>query len=142
MKNKTVSMTLFLIIVLSLSMVTISVFAGHNNNNYKNGKSAERGTGKANGLNGCAPPTQAGSVNIDGNFPNLGNGGEIWAGAYCCASNHIDEVSELPTPNQCCNPPDYLPSPPFDPETPTGEHVPGNHCLCFELRGFQPLPLE
>jgi hypothetical protein len=131
MKNKTVSMTLFLIIVLSLSMVTITVFAGHNNQNtIDNGKSVERGTGKLNGQDGCRPNIQAGSVNIDGDFPDFGNGGEIWAGAYCCASNHIDEVSGYPTPNQCCNHPDL---------GPPGSGVPGNHCLCFELRGFQPL---
>jgi hypothetical protein len=78
---------------------------------------------------------QAGSFNVDMDFSveeraaidaflaelDLQLTTEVWQGGPCCFSMHNE-------PNQCCNPPDM---------GPVG--VPGNHCECFELRGY-PFP--
>jgi hypothetical protein len=119
-KNIVIALSLMLFATLALATpIALAAFNAHIPSN--------QGTGIVNELDGCRPPANAPSVNIDGDFPEA-LGGPIWAGAYCCASNHIDEDSGYPTPNQCCNPP-----------AATGIYVPGNHCLCFQLRGFAPL---
>jgi hypothetical protein len=50
-----------------------------------------------------------------------------WLGGPCCASNmETAPESGVYFPNQCCTPPDFVGEP----------AVPGNHCLCFLLRGY------
>ena len=51
-----------------------------------------------------------------------------WWGGPCCASN-MEAGPKVYLPNQCCNPPDFVGEP----------AVPGNHCLCFEIRGYTPV---
>ena len=120
-----------MIIALTLTMMTNVVFAGHNNQNtVDNGKSVERGTGKYNELDGCNPDINAPNVWIDIGFVPPPITTSIWQGAPCCAhraGGSIDVFEGEPVwmPNQCCNPPYY-----------TGEFVPGNHCRCFENRGW------
>ena len=118
-----------------------------NHNDTTNGKSVERGTGKVNMQQGCAPPTQSGEVlinmdflpgeldfinlmlaDVDAGVPYWQIEVEDWWGGPCCASNELAENGN-PLPNQCCNGPD---GPPLS-------GVPGNHCRCFELRGW-PIP--
>lgn len=104
----------------------------------------ERGTGKVNGQNGCRAYGGTTAV-ILGMFNPFTEQPGPWVveGGACCASNK--EAVTSPTtggttyyePVQCCNPPDYLPFPPFDE---TGEQVPGNHCLCFEIREYTVVP--
>jgi hypothetical protein len=142
------------LVLLSLTTLVLSipaVFAGFNNQNDDldfAGKSVERGTGKYNGLHGCRPPAESGddwvyvpSDLLDGFLLSLGITPtpfyHEWLGGPCCPSNMLsDEGNEYPLPNQCCNGPDYMPSPPFPPGVPTGEAAPGNHCECFEIRGY------
>ncbi len=127
------------ILLLGFSM-QLSANAGSNNQNDENGKSYERGTGKINGLDGCRPPESSGNywVYVPADLPP--GWSSEWEGGPCCPSNMLSEIgNNYPLPNQCCNPPDYMPSPPLPPETPSGEQQPGNHCLCFEVRGW-PIP--
>lgn len=128
------------------------VLAGYRNqNDITNGKSVDRGTGKVNGKDGCAPPTQSGdrwvnmgdeeelaNINLmlasmpnpDGSYWQINS--MDWKGGPCCPSNTLsDTVNEHPLPNQCCNAPDM---------DPPGTGVPGNHCMCFSLRGY-PIPI-
>jgi hypothetical protein len=136
MKKKTVSITLILIIALSLTLITNTVFAGNKNQNDEtNGKSVEKGTGKINGQDGCRPDEQSGNfmVYVPTELPP--GWSNDWEGGPCCPSNFIDlDYSEYPFPNQCCNAPDYYPEGHPDAGEETGEHHPGNHCLCFALR--------
>lgn len=93
------------------------------NQNDENGKSAERGTNNFNGMDGCRIPARAGNVNILIPPPF---GPEVLEGGPCCASNTYLTIGPFSgyLPNDCCNPPEFL----------FGIAVPGNHCLCFELR--------
>ncbi len=117
MKTKTI---LVLIITIALFAFPVNIaLAGYNNQNDDNGNSAERGTGKENYKDGCNVPASAGNVAI-----YIPPEGPIWWGGPCCKGPSLDEGLYLP--NQCCNPPDFLPGP----------GVPGNHCLCFFNRGF------
>jgi hypothetical protein len=110
-KNISNLIVLTMIAILALSLPVI--FAGSKNANGENG---DQGTNKdSNEL-----PDQSNHVEGLGNV----------LGGACCASNHIDEDSGNPYPNECCNPPDIL----YDPE----DYTPGNHCLCFVMRF--PLP--
>ena len=114
---------IFLLGLLILAMPSIFAFAGFNNQNDDNGKSAERGTGKENNMDGCNVPENAASV-----WVYIPPEDVVWLGGACCASN-IEIFEGVYLPNQCCNPPDFIPGP----------GVPGNHCLCFENRGFTEL---
>jgi hypothetical protein len=124
MKMKKI-MLLIVVIVLVMVLSAPAVLAGSNNQNGSNGKSSEMGTNRVNNLDGCRPDVQSG--NRDVFLPGYG----IVDGGPCCPSNIYEFLGEpipAPAPNQCCNPPDSEPIPP-----PGG--VPGNHCLCFLLRG-------
>ncbi len=138
---------LVLLLMTTLIFAVPAVFAGNKNQNDEtNGKSVERGTGKANGLDGCAPPAQSGdrwvyvpSDLLDEFLAAIGINPPYdfyheWVGGPCCPSNAYPDpaVSLYPLPNQCGNPPDYFPAPPIE----SGEAVPGNHCLCFAIRGY------
>ena len=115
--------------MLSLTLATNVVFAGNKNqNDITNGKSVERGTGKINHEDGCAPPEQSGNYWVFLPVALPPGWANEWEGGPCCPSNTYLAVSAYPLPNQCCNPPD---------EGPMG--VPGNHCLCFQIRGY-PIP--
>jgi len=74
------------------------------------------------------------------------HGGDVWVALYgpsedpvlggpCCrgpvtGSTHNSEPVYFA--NQCCNPPDF-----FDPYVPEPlPALPGNHCLCFVMRGL------
>ncbi len=139
MKNK-LRLLLLTTLILGIALLSSSVMAGSKNQNNGNGKSDLRGTGKINGLNGCAPPLESGNYMIYMPSDLPPGWSHEWEGGPCCPSNIPSGMgNNYPLPNQCCNPPDYLPSPPWDPETPTGAHHPGNHCLCFEIRGW-PIP--
>ena len=117
--------TSIIILILILSIPSIMVFAGTKNNNDDHGNSADA-TGKENFKDGCRPPAHAASV-----WVFIPPEGVIWLGAKCCASN-VELITDLVYfPNQCCNPPDFVP--PFG--------VPGNHCLCFDNRDYQELHL-
>ena len=115
--------------MLSLALATNVVFAGNKN---MNGDHGIQGTGKINDKSGCR--AMGGDIAVDLGPPL----GAVWGGA-CCASNEYlytttGEGNDVYAPVQCCNPPDHLPFPPF---TDTEEHHPGNHCLCFEIRGYE-----
>jgi len=136
-----IKVLLFTLFLLGISLLTSSVMAGSKNHNDGNGKSYERGTGQLNGLDGCKPPEQSGNywVYIPTELLPPGWSHE-WEGGPCCPSNILSGVdNNYPLPNQCCNGPDYLPDgPPFH-GAPSGEAAPGNHCECFEIRGW-PIP--
>lgn len=150
MKKKLIMITLVLTMMLSLPLTLNEVFAGNLNQNDDlafAGKSVERGTGKANGLDGCAPPTQSGNLwvyvpsdlldaillSLPFPLPEPLSYYHEWEGGPCCPSNTLSELgNEYPLPNQCCNGPDYFPAPPIE----SGEASPGNHCVCFEIRGY------
>jgi len=141
MKERSLVLAIALLLFLSAALLVSAAIAGSNNQNDENGKSYERGTGKINGLEGCRPPEQSGNywVYVPTELLPLGWSHE-WEGGPCCPSNAPSGIGDnYPLPNQCCNPPDYLPSPPAPAETPTGEQQPGNHCECFEIRGW-PIP--
>jgi hypothetical protein len=125
--------------ILLMALAPAVVFAGDRNSNGENG---EHGTGIINGLNGCRPPIEAGDywVYVPTELLPPIDVLHEWMGGPCCPSNEPSNTNNAyPLPNQCCNPPDYLPNiPPFN-GAPSGEQRPGNHCLCFELRGY-PLP--
>ena len=131
MRKKIFVTILTLALLTSLTLSFTSVLAGNNNNNGDNGL---QGTGKINHLDGCRPSTNAGNVWIS--IPSIlppWITTNIWEGAPCCAARSDGPIGEylgepLWMPNQCCNPPD---------EGPVG--VPGNHCLCFQNRGW-PVP--
>jgi hypothetical protein len=144
--KKIVVFMLSLLLVATLSLSLPLALAGWNNQNDDSGNSLLRGTGKVNMQEGCRPNIQAGSITIDMGFspeelgainaflgsldPPLYLTTDEWEGGPCCPSNQYDSSSSLPLPNQCCNPPDM---------GPPGTGVPGNHCECFELRGY-PFP--
>ena len=151
MKKTIILTTLFLTLISTLVLSVPTVLAGNMNHNadpdfppaYDAGNSIIRGTGKVNGQDGCRPDEHSGTFTIDMAFspedrahldallagltPSLYLTTELWEGGPCCRSNQVDEASGLPTPNQCCNPPDM---------GPPGSGVPGNHCECFEDRGY------
>ena len=132
--------------MLSFASTINVVFAGNQN---MNGGHGIQGTGKLNGKEGCRPNIQTGNfmVNMDispeelaainamlASTPNPnGSWWQInsidWMGGPCCPSNEL-AANGNPLPNQCCNGPDM---------GPPGSGVPGNHCECFELRGY-PFP--
>ena len=118
MKNKTALIVLTGLLILSLT--TAIVYAGNKNQNDDNGNSAAA-TGKENQKDGCDVPENAKDV-----WVYIPPNGPIWLGGACCASN-LEYSEGVYIPNQCCNPPDFLPGP----------GVPGNHCECFANRGFQ-----
>jgi len=103
-----------------------AVLAGDNNQNGENGN---QGTDKVNGKDGCRAGGGNYWVYIDSELPPWILSHE-WEGGPCCPSNEPSEFGPnfYPVPNQCCNPPD---------NGPTGQ--PGNHCLCFAMRGY-PVP--
>jgi hypothetical protein len=152
MKKYTTLTMLVLMLISTLALSVPTILAGTNNQNanpdspaYDAGNSINLGTGKVNEGEGCRPNVQSDNYTIDMGFSTeerahidalLASLGlqlttEEWDGGPCCPSNQIDGDSGLPLPNQCCNPPDM---------GPPGTGVPGNHCECFELRGF-PFPL-
>lgn len=122
-------------------LLTSSALAGTKNQNDENGKSYERGTGRTAEMNmlGCRPNTNAPDswVYVPTDLLPPVEFFHEWLGGPCCPSNILsDTTNQYPLPNQCCNPPDYLPEgPPFFGE-PSGEQAPGNWCLCFHLRGY------
>jgi hypothetical protein len=142
-KNISNLIVLTMIAILALSLPVI--FAGSKNANGENG---DQGTNKdSNELpDQSNVPLPAGLVEdiFAPGAPHVvegcrAEGGDVLVhveglgnvlGGACCASNHIDEDSGNPYPNECCNPPDIL----YDPE----DYTPGNHCLCFVMRF--PLP--
>jgi hypothetical protein len=153
MKKYTMLTILVLTLTSILALSVPTVLAGTRNQNanpdslaYDAGNSIERGTGRINGGEGCRPDVQSGNYTVDMAFgaeelaaingllagltPPLYLTTDEWVGGPCCPSNQIDGASGLPLPNQCCNPPDM---------GPPGTGVPGNHCECFELRGY-PFP--
>lgn len=138
MKTKTILLAIIAIAIIALP-ASLAFAGSYNQNDEDNGKSVERGTGKVNGLDGCAPPTQSGNYWVfvpTGLLPP--DWSHEWEGGPCCPSNNYPDpaTSEYPYPNQCCNGPDYLPEgPPFY-GAESGEHAPGNHCLCFGIRGW------
>lgn len=144
MRKYMFQITLLLLLASTLAVSVPFALAGWNNQNDDNGNSLLQGTGKVNEREGCRPNVQAGSVTVDMGFSpeELANINALlaslglqlttdeWQGGPCCPSNQYDGDSGLPLPNQCCNPPDM---------GPPGTGVPGNHCECFELRGY-PFP--
>jgi hypothetical protein len=114
MKKIMLVATLIVVIVMALSAG--AVFAGDKN---QNGEHGVQGTAKENNQDGCRPA--GGDVFV------AVNPGTVWLGGACCPSHSEPLVGGYPPSNQCCNPPDYLPFP---------SSQPGNHCLCFEMRGF------
>jgi hypothetical protein len=147
MKKQNLLKLQLLLVVAIFAVPAYMVFAGSKNQNGENGI---QGTDRLNGLDGCRPGIQSGnywvyvpSDVLDG-FGFTAPFFHEWEGGPCCPSNTLSDVGNLyPRSNECCNGPDYLPSPPFDPEIPTGEQAPGNHCICFEIREypFSILPL-
>ena len=150
MKKNIVLTMLTLLMMTTLILSVPAVLAGNKNQNDDlafAGKSVERGTGKVNGIDGCAPPTQSGdewvymaiseeeltalNVIFEPDIISI-----EWKGGPCCPSNVPSDSftflndHQYPLPNQCCNPPNMGPA---------GSGVPGNHCVCFELRGY-PFP--
>jgi len=54
-----------------------------------------------------------------------------WLGGACCASNEVlfeDGGEAIYEENSCCRPPDAM------------EPAIGNHCVCFEIRGYTGFP--
>ena len=113
------------IVVILMALSAGAVLAGDNN---QNGDHGSQGTERENGKDGCQARGGDYWVYIDSVLPPEWS--HEWEGGPCCPSNEpaTDYGSSLPLPNQCCNPPDI----PFDGE---GGH-PGNHCLCFFMRGY------
>jgi hypothetical protein len=152
MKNQNLQKLHVIMAIIILSTPAYLAFAGSKN---QNGDHGTQGTEIVNGLDGCAPGLQAGnrwvyvpSDTLDVFLAIIGvpqpwNIFHEWEGGPCCPSNTLSGIgSDYPLPNQCCNGPDYLPEDLGG--FPTGEHAPGNHCVCFEIRGYPfiliPLP--
>ena len=146
MRKRIISTILILTMIMILVLPISGTLAGSKN---RNGEHGAQGTGKVNGKDGCAPPTESGNrlVNVMSeeerietnimleSMPNPdGSHWQIrdinWMGGPCCPSNDLN-AEDIPLPNQCCNGPDM---------GPPGSGVPGNHCLCFALRDY-PFPL-
>jgi hypothetical protein len=120
--GKKMKKTTIIIMLLILTLPSMIVFAGNKNQNDDHGNSAAA-TGKENNLDGCNVPENAHDV-----WVYIPPEDVVWLGGACCASN-IEVFDGVYFPNQCCNPPDFIPGP----------GVPGNHCECFANRGFQEL---
>ena len=146
MRKITKSNAVFLMLIILIAAPSFIAFAGNKNQNGDNG---DQGTNKDSSQlpDESNVPFPAGVVEDMMGDPHVvegcrANGGDeiIYVGfipdilfdetlgGTCCASNYVDEsVSPYPWPNECCNPPDIL----YPPET----YTPGNHCLCFVMRG-------
>jgi hypothetical protein len=111
------------IVVLLMALSGGAVLAGDNNQNTpENGKSVERGTGRTTEVNEGAG--YDGCQALGGDYPvYIPPEDIIWLGGPCCPSNILNGEG-VPYPNECCNPPDFI------------HAQPGNHCLCFAIRGF------
>ena len=127
-------------IVLLITLFPTTVLAGDRNANGDNGS---QGTGILNGKDGCRPGVQSGDYWVYIPSPLLDSFGltdsyyHEWLGGPCCPSNISSGIgNDYPLSNQCCNGPDYAPEGPPLFGAPTGEQAPGNHCECFELRGY------
>ncbi len=122
--KKYVLLTTMMFLLATTMMLSIPVaFAGNKNQNGTNGT---QGTMIMNGKDGCRPDMQAGSVWVQV-VPPFVDG--PWKGGPCCADRANGPIGEylgepLYETNQCCNPPDDI------------NLQPGNHCLCFHLRGY------
>lgn len=121
-----------------LSFFASGVFAGNKN---ANGDHGVQGTDKLNGKEGCRPGLNSGDRWVYVPSDLLDDFGlsdpyfHEWMGGPCCPSNTLSGLgNNYPLPNQCCNGPDYLPDSMGG--FPTGEQGPGNHCECFEIRGY------
>ena len=132
--------------ILILTMITILVlpipgtFAGSKNQNGENGI---QGTDKINGKEGCRAMGGMKAVDLGELFESIMGYRYVW-GKACCASNILVETVDVEgedtqvfEPNQCCNGPDFIPTP--GGPIPSGEYAPGNHCLCFTLNGYAPV---
>ena len=120
-----------LMAIIVLATPVYVAFAGSKNRNGDNGA---QGTDKLNDREGCRPNAHAGNywVYIPSEFLPPEPLFHEWEGGPCCPSNTLSGIeNDYPLPNECCNGPDTLPFPPF-----IGEPSPGNHCLCFEIRGY------
>lgn len=136
-----IMVALIFTLLLTFALSAQSVFAGNRNANGDNGT---QGTDILNGLSGCKPPLQSSqktqywvyvpSELLD-SFGFSAPYFHEWMGGPCCPSNVRSNIgNNYALPNQCCNGPDYLPE--FLGGGPTGEQGPGNHCECFEIRGY------
>ena len=134
MKKENLRKLLVILAIIVLALPLNIALAGSKNQNGENGA---QGTDKINDKEGCRPNENAGNywVYIPTELiPPEPSFLHEWEGGPCCPSNILSGIGEnYPLPNECCNGPDHLPFPPF---TPTGESAPGNHCLCFALRGY------
>jgi hypothetical protein len=131
--NKRNPTTFIIVLAICLAIAIPLVTAGSKNQNDGNGKSNERGTGKINGREGCEAWGGHKAVDLG---PPLG---AVWGGACCPSNEQLGTTAggnNVHAPNQCCNPPDYVPGTPI----PTGLQQPGNHCECFAIRGYTPVP--
>jgi hypothetical protein len=122
---------MLVVAVIAVTLMALSsgaAIAGDKNQNDEKGRGTQ-GTDKVNGKDGCRPDVMSGNYWVYMPDPPPWAPHE-WEGGPCCPSNELatDYGSELPLPNQCCNPPDYV------------HPQPGNHCECFHLRGYPPPP--
>jgi hypothetical protein len=125
-------------ILLLMMIPTFIAYAGSKNQNGENGS---QGTDKLNGLYGCRAGLNSGNYWVYVPSQTLDGYGftaayfHEWEGGPCCPYNMDSDIgNDYPLPNECCNGPDYLPD--FLGGAATGEQAPGNHCECFEIRGY------
>jgi len=136
MKKQIVLTVLTMMAIVSIASITPQVFAAFNDHIPSN-----QGTEIINGKDGCQAHggTTAVILGPASPFPPPYPQVSLCVveGGACCASNKVAGTTQSETtyyePNQCCNPPDYLPFPPY---APTGEHYPDNHCPCFAIREY------
>lgn len=138
MKNRRLQIISTTFVLLLMIIPTFMVYAGSKNQNGENGS---QGTGILNGLDGCRAGENSGNYWVYVPSQTLDFYGftdayfHEWMGGPCCPSNMNSDIgNDYPLPNQCCNGPDYLPD--FLGGAQTGEQAPGNHCECFEIRGY------
>jgi hypothetical protein len=111
------------IVVILMTLSAGIVLAGDRNSNGPHGS---HGTGIENGKEGCRAGGGDYYVYVPTDLPP--GWSNEWLGGPCCPSNISSGVgNDYPLPNQCCNPPDDV------------HPQPGNHCECFEMRGY-PIP--
>ena len=123
-----------------LALPISGTLAGSKNQNGENG---DQGTDKINGNEGCRAMGGMKAVDLGPIFGSIFGYQYVW-GKACCASNILVETVDVEgetinvrEPNQCCNGPDFIPTP--GGPIPSGEHAPGNHCLCFAINLYAPV---
>jgi hypothetical protein len=135
MKKQILRKLQLILAILILAIPVSLAFAGSKNQNGENGI---QGTDKINNIDGCRPNENAGDVWVyvpSAILDALGFTDPVyheWKGGPCCTSNTLSGIGEdYPLSNECCNGPDTVPIPGIP-----GEPAPGNHCLCFAIRGY------